>query len=131
MARIHQDRNETYQDNTTRPNVHLATSVQRVRHNKLGRRITRTSTARLHQIASSPSTWQNLIQSHALNIISRSESRLNLLRQLIRWVECVRESEIRDYYVAIAVQEQVLELQVSVNNALLMQIPYTRYELRK
>ena len=116
----------TYQDNTTAPDVDLATSVERVAHDKLGRSIARASTASLHEIAA---TRLGVVEAHLSYEVLVAQPVLDLLAQLVLGVEGVGEPKVGDDDVLVAVQQQVLKLQISVYDTLLVQVAHTGYEL--
>ncbi len=44
-------------------------------------------------------------------------------------VKCVRKSEVGNNDIAVPIQKQVLKLQIAMDDALLMEVSNTRYEL--
>jgi hypothetical protein len=72
-----------------------------------------------------------LLQAHLGNKVLVAQVVLNLLAKFVVGAEGVGKSKVGDDDVAIAVEEQVLQLQVAVDNSLLMQIADTRHELCK
>ncbi|KAG9755140.1 kinase-like protein, partial [Aureobasidium melanogenum] len=107
----------TYQDDTTTPHIDLAT--------------TRATTARLHKITATVTGRLDMFQAHLGDKLLVVEVVLNLLTKLIIRVKSVCESKIGDDDIAVAVQQQVLQLQVAMDNTLLMQVANTRHELCK
>ena len=110
----------TYQDNTTAPHVDLATSVQRVTDDQLGCGIAWTTTARLHEVALPHAARLQLVQAHALDELAITQIIFLLFRELLCRLEGVREAKIGNDNVAVPVQQQVFQLQISVHDALLV-----------
>ena len=119
---------KTYQDNTTTPDIDFAASVERVADDKLWGCVTGASTAGLHEIAAAS---VRLVKAHLPYKVLISQPVFNLLAQLILGVEGVGETEISDDDVLVAIQQQVLQLEISVDDTPLVQIAHSGYELGK
>lgn len=121
----------TYQNHTAAPDVHLPPRVQGVAHYEFGCRVAGAAAAGLHQIALSRSVGLYLVQPHALDKLAVGQVQLLVLTQLLARVERVGEPEIRDNNVAVAVEEQVFQLEIAMHDALLVQIAHAGNELGK
>jgi len=120
---------QTYQNDTATPNIYLSASVQSITNNKFWRRVTRATTARLHEIASSETFLVLEVESFALDELFVANPVLLLFVQFIVGVESVGKAKVGDNDVLVAIQEQVLKLEITVNNTLLVQVSDTRDQL--
>jgi hypothetical protein len=85
----------------------------------------------LHQVAASEALLVLEIKTLALNVFLVTYIVFLLLSQIVYRVECVRKAKVGDDDVLVAVQKQVLELEIAMYDALLVQISNTRNQLGK
>ena len=119
----------TYQDHTATPHVNFATGVKGVTDDQLRRRITGAAAAGLHEITSAVAICA--LQPQLFYVFLVAQVEFDLFAQLIVGIERVGETEICNDDIPVAVQEQVLELQISVDNASSVQVPDARDQLRE
>jgi hypothetical protein len=120
---------QTYQNDTATPNVHLSASVQSITNDKFWSCVTRATAACLHEVASSETLLVLEIESFALDELLVANPVLLLFVQFIVGIESVGKAKVSDNDVLVAIQEQILKLEITVNDALLMEVSYTRYQL--
>lgn len=118
-----------HQYDTATPNIHLPACIQSVAHNQLWSRIARTTAASLHEITPPHPLDVYSIQSHPLHELFICQVIFNLLSQFVDWVEIVGETKIGNDNVAVSIEQQVLQLQVTMYDSFLVEVPDARYEL--
>ena len=116
---------QTYQNDTATPHIHLPASVQSIADNKFWRCVTRATAARLHEVASSETLLVLEIESFALDKLLVANPVLLLFVQFIVGVESVGKAKVGDNDVLVAIQEQILKLEITVNDALLVEVSNT------
>ena len=108
------------QYDATAPDVHLASAVPALAHDELRRGVARAAATRLHQVAAQPPTGSVHQLAQAVVVVC---GRCR--------VKDVCEAKVGYDDVAVAVKKQVLELQVTMDDALVVEILDSRYQLRK
>ena len=119
----------TYQNNTTAPYVDLATRVERIADNQLRGGVAGATTARLHEIALPCAVGLDLVEADLLDKVTIAQVEFLFLAELLVGVKGVGKTEIRDDDVAVSVEEQVFELEITVDDALLMQVAHAGHKL--
>src|SRR5688500_6474095 len=119
----------TYEDDATAPDIYFATSVERVADDELGCGVAWTSTTGLHQIT--PADSIRAFQAHLSDELLVAQVVFDLLAELVIRIESIGEAEVRYYDITIAIQKKILQLQISMHNAFLVQITHSGDELSK
>lgn len=121
----------TYQDHAAAPDVHFAARVQSVTNDQFRSCVAWTSAAGLHEISFAVAVGHDLIETLDFDEILVTEAQFLLFCELVAGLEGVGKAEIGYYDVSVSIQQQVLQLQIAVNDALLVQVSDSRYELGK
>lgn len=121
----------TYQNDTTTPDIHLASGVEGVADNELGSCVARATATCLHEITLPGSVALDAVQTHSFHEFPVGEVKLLLLSEILIRIESVGKAKVGNNDVAVAVQEQVFQFQISVNDSLLVKIADTRNKLGK
>lgn len=73
----------------------------------------------------------DLVKAVAFDIVFVGDSPFCVFAQLVGRVECVGKAEVSDDDVLIAVQQKVLQFEITVDDALLVEIAHTGHKLGK
>lgn len=68
-----------------------------------------------------------LVQTHPFYKITVAEMDFNVFAKFLPGVEGVRKAKIRNDDISIAVKQQVLQLEISMNDALFVKVAYSRH----
>jgi hypothetical protein len=112
----------THQNYTTTPYVNLPPSIKRIAHDKLWRSITRTAAAGLHQVASPSALFILTVKPILPNKVSVAQIVFNFSTELFPRIERIGKAKVCDDDISILVEKQILEFQIAVNNAFLVEV---------
>ena len=121
----------SYENNSAAPDIDLSTSVQGVTNNQFWSRVAWAAAAGLHEVALPGATGLDRIQPSRLDKLAVRQVQLLELGQFIVGIERVGEAEVGDNDVPIAVEEKILKLEITVDDAFLVQVPNAGNKLSK
>lgn len=122
---------DSYQNNSAAPDIDLSTSVEGVTNNQFWSCVAWAAAAGLHEIALPRAAGLDGVQPPRLDKLAVRQIQLLELRQLVVGIERVGEAKVGDDDVSVPVEQEVLQLEIAVDDALLVQVPNAGNELGK
>lgn len=119
----------TYENDAAAPDVHFPARIEGVANYQLGGGVAGATTARLHQVALPGSIRLELVETHTFDELAVGQIQLLFLAKFFVGVKGVGEAKVGDDDVAVAVEKEIFEFEIAVDDAFFMEVSDTGHEL--